>query len=67
MNARDAEYNLQNIFAQFVICLTTALKETTFTAINAEYVGLQTMRNTDTATFATRALLIHSINRTFAE
>jgi hypothetical protein len=66
MNVVVAEYSLQNIFVPFVICLMIALRETTITAINAEYVALQTMRNTDTAMFATRVLLI-LINRTFVE
>ncbi len=66
MNAPGAEYNLQNIFAQLVICLMTALRETIFTAINAEYVGLQTMKNIYTATFAIRALST-AICRTFVE
>jgi hypothetical protein len=66
MNVVVAEYSLQNIFAPFAICSMTALRETTITAKNAEYVGLQTTRNIDTATFATRVLLI-AISRTFAE
>lgn len=39
-------YSLRNIFAPFVNYLTTALKETTIIAINAEYVVLQTMKGT---------------------
>jgi hypothetical protein len=66
MNAVTVEYNLQNIFAPFVIYLMTALKEITITVISAEYVVLQTTKNTDTVTFAIRALLI-AISHTFAE
>jgi hypothetical protein len=69
MNVVVAEYSLQNIFAPFAIYSMTALRETTITVINAEYVGLQTTRNIDTATFATRVLftLEREISRTFAE
>ncbi len=66
MNVVVAEYNLQNIFAPFAICLMIALREITIIAINAEYVVLQTMRNIDTVTYVTRVLLI-LINRIFVE
>jgi hypothetical protein len=49
-NALTVAYSLRNIFAPFVNYLTTALKETTIIAINAEYVVLQTMKGTDTDT-----------------
>jgi hypothetical protein len=65
-NALTVAYSLRNIFAPFVNYLTTALKETTIIAINAEYVVLQTMKGTDTVTFAKRVSLI-AISRTFAE
>jgi ArsR family metal-binding transcriptional regulator len=69
MNVVVAEYNLQNIFAPFAICLTIESREIIITVINAEFVALQTMRNIDTAMFVTRVLLTleREINRTFAE
>jgi hypothetical protein len=66
MNAWNVEYNLQNIFAQFVIYLMIASREIIIIVINAEYVVLQMTRNIDTATFATRVLLM-AISRTFVE
>jgi hypothetical protein len=66
MNASNVEYNLQNIFAQFAICLMIASREIIIIVINVEYVVLQMTRNIDTATFATRVLLM-AISRTFAE